>query len=40
VLAFATERTKGDERIGAGYAIAFPAGMIVKIIVVQFLARG
>jgi putative transport protein len=39
VLAFATESTRGDERIGAGYAIAFPAGMIVKIIVVQFLAR-
>jgi putative transport protein len=39
VLAFATERTRGDDRIGAGYALGFPAGMIAKIIAVQFLAR-
>ena len=36
-LAFANERTEGDERVNMGYALMFPAAMIAKIIVVQFL---
>jgi putative transport protein len=36
-LAYAVERTAGDERLTAGYALAFPAAMIAKIIAVQLL---
>jgi putative transport protein len=36
-LAFASERTEGDERISAAYALVFPAAMIAKIVAVQFL---
>jgi putative transport protein len=36
-LAYAVERTGGDERVNMAYALAFPAAMIAKIIVVQFL---
>jgi putative transport protein len=36
-LAFADERSGGDERVTAAYALVFPVAMIVKIIVVQFL---
>lgn len=37
VLAFASERAGGDERIDAGYALVFPLAMILKLIVVQLL---
>lgn len=37
-LGYATERTAGDERVIGAYALVFPASMIAKIIVVQFLA--
>ena len=36
-LAYAVERTHGDERVNMAYALAFPAAMIAKIVVVQFL---
>jgi putative transport protein len=36
-LAFADERTGGDGRVTAAYALVFPAAMITKIVVVQFL---
>ncbi len=37
VHAFAAERTKGDQRIDAGYALVLPIAMIVKLILVQLL---
>jgi putative transport protein len=37
VLAFASERADGDERIDAGYALVFPLSMILKLIIVQLL---
>ncbi len=36
-LAYAMQRTDGDERVNMAYTLAFPAAMIAKIIVVQFL---
>jgi putative transport protein len=36
-LAFAVERTGGDERVNLAYALVFPAAMIAKIVAVQFL---
>jgi putative transport protein len=36
-LAFAAERSAGDERVSLAYALVFPAAMIAKIIAVQFL---
>jgi putative transport protein len=36
-LAYAGDRTGGDERVNAAYALVFPAAMIAKIIAVQFL---
>ncbi len=36
-LAYANERTNGDERVVSAYALVFPVAMIAKIIVVQFL---
>lgn len=36
-LAYANDRTAGDERVNAAYALVFPVAMITKIIVVQFL---
>jgi putative transport protein len=37
VLAFAAERTDGDERVDAGYALVFPLAMILKLVIVQLL---
>ncbi|MEQ9163688.1 MAG: TrkA C-terminal domain-containing protein, partial [Ilumatobacter fluminis] len=37
VLAFAMERANGDERVDQGYALLFPLGIVVKLILVQFL---
>jgi putative transport protein len=37
VLAFATERADGDERVDTGYALVFPLAMILKLIIVQLL---
>ncbi|MGE3358253.1 MAG: TrkA C-terminal domain-containing protein [Acidimicrobiia bacterium] len=36
-LAYAGERSGGDERVNAAYALVFPAAMIAKIVVVQLL---
>jgi putative transport protein len=36
-LTYANERTGGDERVTGAYALVFPAAMIAKVIVVQFL---
>jgi putative transport protein len=36
-LAFAADRTGGNERVSAAYALMFPVAMIAKIILVQFL---
>lgn len=38
VLAFADQRTEGDDRVNLGYAMVFPAAMITKIVVAQLLA--
>lgn len=37
VLAFAVERSNGDERVDAGYALVFPVAIVVKLILVQLL---
>ena len=36
-LSYAAERTAGDERVTEAYALVFPAAMIAKVVVVQFL---
>jgi putative transport protein len=36
-LAYASERTNGDERVSRAYALVFPAAMLAKILVVQLL---
>ena len=36
-LAYAIERTGGDERISRAYAVVFPAAMIAKVVAVQLL---
>jgi len=36
-LAYAVDRTAGDDRVNAAYSLVFPVAMIVKIITVQFL---
>jgi putative transport protein len=36
-LAYAGDRTAGDERVNAAYALVFPVAMIAKIITVQFV---
>jgi putative transport protein len=36
-LAYASERSAGDQRVSSAYALVFPAAMIAKIITVQFL---
>ena len=36
-LAYAVDRTAGDDRVNMTYALAFPAAMIAKIVAVQFL---
>lgn len=38
VLAYATEQTGGDLRVGIGYALVYPAAMISKILLAQLLA--
>lgn len=37
VLAFARERTSDLQRVGLGYALVFPAAMLVKIVAAQML---
>jgi putative transport protein len=36
-LAYATDRTDGDETVSRAYALVFPVAMLVKIVVVQLL---
>jgi putative transport protein len=38
ILAFANERTGFDSRVALGYALVYPAAMIVKIVLAQVLA--
>ena len=38
VLAFANERSGFDNRVAIGYALVYPAAMIVKILLAQVLA--
>jgi putative transport protein len=38
VLAYANEQTDNDVRVGIGYALAYPAAMISKILLAQLLA--
>jgi putative transport protein len=38
VLAFARERARDTERVSLGYALVFPAAMLVKILAVQIIA--
>ena len=38
ILAFANERTGFDNRVALGYALVYPAAMIVKILLAQLLA--
>lgn len=40
VLAFVNERTGFDTRVALGYALVYPAAMIVKIVLAQVLAGG
>ncbi len=37
VLSFATERTNGDDRVAAAYALALPIAMVAKILLIQLL---
>ena len=39
VLAYANESTKDDPRVNLGYALVYPAAMIVKVIVAPLLGR-
>ncbi len=38
ILAYANERTGFDTRVGLGYALVYPAAMIVKILLAQLIA--
>ena len=38
VLAFADQRTRGDDRVNVGYAMVFPAAMVAKILAAQIVA--
>ena len=39
VLAYANETTKDDPRVNLGYALVYPAAMIVKVVVAPLLGR-
>jgi putative transport protein len=39
VLAYANESTKDDPRVNLGYALVYPAAMIVKVIVAPLIGR-
>ena len=39
VLAYANESTKDDPRVNLGYALVYPAAMIVKVVVAPLLGR-
>jgi putative transport protein len=39
VLAYANERSQDDPRVNLGYALAYPVGMIVKVVVAPLLGR-
>jgi len=39
VLAYANEQTRDDARVNLGYALVYPAAMIVKVIVAPILGR-
>lgn len=39
VLAYANETTKDDPRVNLGYALVYPAAMIVKVVAAPFLGR-
>lgn len=37
VLAFANDRTKGDPRVSLGYALVYPAAMIIKVLIAPLI---
>ena len=37
MLAYANERTSGDPRVNLGYALVYPAAMIVKVLLAPVL---
>jgi len=37
VLAYANERTEADPRVNLGYALVYPAAMIVKVLLAPFI---
>jgi len=39
VLAYANLRSNDDPRVNLGYALAYPIGMIVKVLVAPLLGR-
>lgn len=39
VLAYANQRTKDDPRVNLGYAMAYPVGMIAKVMIAPLLGR-
>ena len=39
VLAYANDVTKDDSRVNLGYALVYPAAMIVKVIAAPFIGR-
>ncbi len=39
VLAYANEQTKDDARVNLGYALVYPAAMIVKVVVAPLIGR-
>lgn len=39
VLAYANETTKDDPRVNLGYALVYPAAMIVKVVAAPFIGR-
>jgi putative transport protein len=39
VLAYANERLKDDPRVNMGYAVAYPAAMIIKVLIAPLLGN-
>jgi putative transport protein len=39
VLAYANETTRDDPRVNLGYALVYPAAMIVKVVVAPLVGR-
>jgi putative transport protein len=39
VLAYANERLEDDPRVNMGYAVAYPAAMIIKVLIAPILGN-